>query len=213
MTFHTLLGLYKNYHTCATHIWYCIDDKVLLSIVMTMVSCFLKFDKCSIRFYKGFLFCNVASFSGFLTLNNRHSGIMFFYKFYISLCCWLSVFFWQITILDFSFSHVLHEWLDATCILQRGGAGINSVRLGDVIWCCRSWSTLVLVMAWCLLAPSHYQNLCWLVIIGPRRTNHGETWIMLNFSFDEMLLSMLSAKYQPLCSGHKVSTISWHLKG
>ena len=32
------------------------------------------------------------------------------------------------------------------------------------VWLCRSWSTVVEVMAWCLMAPSHYLNQCWLVI-------------------------------------------------
>ena len=34
----------------------------------------------------------------------------------------------------------------------------------DVIWWQRSWSTLTQVMAWCLSAPSHYLNQCWLII-------------------------------------------------
>ena len=36
--------------------------------------------------------------------------------------------------------------------------------LGDAIWHLRSWSTLIQVMAWCLMAPSHYLNQCWLTI-------------------------------------------------
>ena len=28
----------------------------------------------------------------------------------------------------------------------------------------RTWSTLVQAMAWCLMAPSHYMNWCWLII-------------------------------------------------
>ena len=34
----------------------------------------------------------------------------------------------------------------------------------DTIWQQRSWSTLVQVMAYCLKAPSHYLNQCWLII-------------------------------------------------
>ena len=30
----------------------------------------------------------------------------------------------------------------------------------------RTWSTLALLMAWCLTAPSHYLNQCWLIIKG-----------------------------------------------
>ena len=34
----------------------------------------------------------------------------------------------------------------------------------DTIWRQRSGSTLAQVMAWCLMAPSHYLNQCWLII-------------------------------------------------
>ena len=36
--------------------------------------------------------------------------------------------------------------------------------ISDAIWRHRSGSTLVQVMAWCLMAPSHYLNQCWLII-------------------------------------------------
>ena len=39
---------------------------------------------------------------------------------------------------------------------------INSLRPCDVWWQ-RSGSTLAQVMAWCLTAPSHYLNQCWLI--------------------------------------------------
>ena len=34
----------------------------------------------------------------------------------------------------------------------------------DAIWCCWTWSTLIQVVAWCLTAPCHYPNLCWLIL-------------------------------------------------
>ena len=34
---------------------------------------------------------------------------------------------------------------------------------GDAIWLWRSWSTLVQVMAWCLMASCHYLYQCWLI--------------------------------------------------
>ena len=40
----------------------------------------------------------------------------------------------------------------------------NSLAIGDTILRHRTWSTLVQVMACCLMAPSHYLNQCWLVI-------------------------------------------------
>ena len=36
----------------------------------------------------------------------------------------------------------------------------------DTIWYLRSWSTLVQVLACCLLAPSHYLSQCWLIMKG-----------------------------------------------
>ena len=41
---------------------------------------------------------------------------------------------------------------------------INSLRPSDDIWRQRTGSTLAQVMAWCLTAPSHYLNQCWLII-------------------------------------------------
>ena len=38
--------------------------------------------------------------------------------------------------------------------------------LVTAIWPHRSGSTLAKVMAWCLMAPSHYLNQCWLLICG-----------------------------------------------
>ena len=42
--------------------------------------------------------------------------------------------------------------------------GLNSLWPDDAIWRQGSWSTLVQVMAWCLTAPSHCLNQCWLII-------------------------------------------------
>ena len=41
---------------------------------------------------------------------------------------------------------------------------ISSLWPSDAIWRQRTWSTLVQVMACCLMAPSHYLNQCWLII-------------------------------------------------
>ena len=43
-------------------------------------------------------------------------------------------------------------------------ADFNSLWPSDAIWRQRSGSTLAQVMAWCLTAPSHYLNQCWLII-------------------------------------------------
>ena len=41
---------------------------------------------------------------------------------------------------------------------------VNSLWPSDAIWQQRSGSTLALVMACCLMAPSHYLSQCWLII-------------------------------------------------
>ena len=41
---------------------------------------------------------------------------------------------------------------------------VNSLRPNDTTWLHRTWSTLVQVMAWCLMAPNHYLNQYWLII-------------------------------------------------
>ena len=41
---------------------------------------------------------------------------------------------------------------------------LNSLWPCDTIWRQRSGSTLAQVMAFCLMAPSHYLNQCWLII-------------------------------------------------
>ena len=40
----------------------------------------------------------------------------------------------------------------------------NLLRSGNVRWNYRLWSSLVQVMAWYLMAPSHYLNQCWLIV-------------------------------------------------
>ena len=39
---------------------------------------------------------------------------------------------------------------------------VNSLWPSDTIWWQRTGSTVAKVMAWCLMAPSHYLNQCWL---------------------------------------------------
>ena len=49
-------------------------------------------------------------------------------------------------------------------VCQFSALCVNSLGPSDAIWCWRSWSTLVQVMACCLTAPSHYLNRCWFII-------------------------------------------------
>ena len=41
---------------------------------------------------------------------------------------------------------------------------VNSLRPSDTMWYNRTWSPLIHVMAWCLVAPSNYLNQCWLIV-------------------------------------------------
>ena len=57
--------------------------------------------------------------------------------------------------------------LPVTCELEFPAckaSEVNSLWPSDTIWRQRSGSTLAQVMAWCLTAPSHYLNQCWLII-------------------------------------------------
>ena len=43
--------------------------------------------------------------------------------------------------------------------------GHHWFRLYHMMWCAKTWSTLVQVVAWCLMAPSLYLSQCWLMLI------------------------------------------------
>ena len=59
----------------------------------------------------------------------------------------------------------LFENVDGDCLkMFYEDPHINSLWSSDTIWCQRSGSTLVQVMACCLTAPSHYLNQNWLII-------------------------------------------------
>ena len=51
-----------------------------------------------------------------------------------------------------------------TTLVSQPPHSTNTLWPSDAIWWKRSGSTLVQVMAWCLTAPSHYLNQCWLTI-------------------------------------------------
>ena len=68
---------------------------------------------------------------------------------------WLSCFF--ITCCQITSSHHINN-------LSFPLSSFNSLWPSDDIWWHRSESTLARVMAWCLMAPSHYLNQPWLII-------------------------------------------------
>ena len=43
-------------------------------------------------------------------------------------------------------------------------SSVNSLQPSDTMWHCRPWLTLAEVMAYCLMAPSHYLRQCWQII-------------------------------------------------
>ena len=57
---------------------------------------------------------------------------------------------------------------------------IHVCGLGDTIWRCRSWSTLVQVMAWCLTAPSDYWTTADLLSTELLRTKFNDIQIKSN---------------------------------
>ena len=55
----------------------------------------------------------------------------------------------------------LHIWCESHI---PKGQWVYSLRPSDALWWHRSGSTWAQIMAWCLVAPSHYLNQCWLLI-------------------------------------------------
>ena len=54
---------------------------------------------------------------------------------------------------------------------------VNSLWLSVAVWRHRPWSALAQVMAWCLIAPSHYLKQCWLTIATVPATRSWRIWI------------------------------------
>ena len=89
----------------------------------------------------------------------------------------LTLFWWLITLPSLIKSQQCHAndsdvkamitrlvWTSWTPISAVPKKAVNSLGPSDAIWWCRSWSTLVQVIACCLMAQSHYLNQCWLII-------------------------------------------------
>ena len=79
---------------------------------------------------------------------------------------------------DQATSHYLNQWrfilLMHICITRP--QWINSLWPSETIWWHKSGSTLAQVMAWCLTAPSHYLNQCWLII---SKVQWHSSWVQL----------------------------------
>ena len=57
---------------------------------------------------------------------------------------------------------IKHKYININGLVQNCGNFI--INSSDAIWQVRSRSTMVQVLAWCLMAPSHYWDKCWLLI-------------------------------------------------
>ena len=86
------------------------------------------------------------------------------------------------------FSQILtNEWRNGVNNVEMGFIPINSMGPSDTIWWHRCGSTLVQVMACCLMAPSHYKNKCWLII--------SETcWYLAEYNFTKTVLDITHYK-------------------
>ena len=86
--------------------------------------------------------------------------------------------------------------------------GHNSISPSDALWPHRSGSTLDQVIAWCLRAPSHYLNQCWLIISEvlwhtPEGNFHGRC------SFLDMSLKICNLRLQPLLRASVFTSHCW----
>ena len=68
---------------------------------------------------------------------------------------------WKCEVYDLKVSILLKIWAATWTLVY---LLFKSLWPSDAIWRKGSMSTLVQVMAWCLTAPSHYLNQCWLII-------------------------------------------------
>ena len=77
------------------------------------------------------------------------------------------------------------------------------MRPSDAIWWHKSMSTLAQVMAWCLTAPSHYLNQCWLIIsrVLPRAISYE---LLKNQILEVSLkIARLKSIHSPFSRGHQ----------
>ena len=81
------------------------------------------------------------------------------------------------------------------------------IHWGQVMHICVSKLRHHWLRQWLLacLAPNHYFDQCWLVVISPSRTYLNEILLDIqSFIFKKMHLKMLCAKWQPSCPGLKM---------
>ena len=70
--------------------------------------------------------------------------------------------------------------------------------------------SLVQVMTWHMLVPSHYLHQCWIIVNWTSRNKFHWNFKQNNVAFiHEKHLKMSSAKWQPFCLSLNVSTKAW----
>ena len=94
------------------------------------------------------------------------------------------------------FQNVFGKMAAILCGLQK----VNSSWPIDAIWQHRSGSTLAQVMAWCLMAPSHYLNQCWFIISEVLWHSPGGNF-MLKIPILNMSLKITNLRLQPHIPG------------
>ena len=80
--------------------------------------------------------------------------------------------------------------------------GFNSLTLGDTIWCHRTWSTWIQVMACGLTSPSHYLSQFWLTSPGVRPSND----ILIDLEFQRNFVMLVSITYS---AAHSEILYTW----
>ena len=91
---------------------------------------------------------------------------------------------------------------------------VNSLWPSDAVWHHKPCSTLVkLIMTWCLMAPSHYLNQCWL-INGEvfRHSPESKFKEILQISILEIILNIINSKItatSPRDQGVKFTFFHW----
>ena len=91
------------------------------------------------------------------------------------------------------------EWRTVCTLFDLGKMSnedwINSLWPNDVIWWHRSGSTLVQVMACCLMAPSHYLNQCSLIISKVQILNLARRHWFVNFCIRHALIRHMPKQF------------------
>ena len=93
---------------------------------------------------------------------------------------------------------------------------VNSLWSSDAIWHHETWSRLVQVMAWCLMAPSHYLNEFWLIlskVLHHSREGNFTGNVQYICLWHEFKNYWLRSQTQlPAGSNELISHILWHIQ-